>query len=84
MVNPDYESDEFAAGYVGFYVCNDAVMLQSFGDEAADTQARQVLKRIYFPDREVVQIQMDGIAAGGGSIHCATQQEPLSPIDLEG
>ncbi|MEY4909848.1 MAG: hypothetical protein RL260_3566, partial [Pseudomonadota bacterium] len=29
-----------------------------------------------FPTREVVQLNIDGIAAGGGGIHCTTQQEP--------
>jgi agmatine deiminase len=26
--------------------------------------------------KDVVQVNIDGIAAGGGGIHCATQQEP--------
>jgi agmatine deiminase len=29
-----------------------------------------------FPGRTVVQLNVDGIASGGGSIHCTTQQEP--------
>jgi agmatine deiminase len=29
-----------------------------------------------FPNREIVMLNIDGIAAGGGGIHCATQQEP--------
>ncbi len=27
---------------------------------------------------KVVQVNIDGIAAGGGGIHCATQQEPMA------
>ena len=75
-VRPAFESPEFAAGYVGFYVCNGAVIAQQFGDAAADEAALVTLQRA-FPGREVLQLNVDGIAAGGGSVHCATQQEPV-------
>lgn len=71
-----YATDEFAAGYIGFYVCNDAVIIQEFGDLEADLAAKQAIQEA-FPEREIIQLNIDGIAAGGGSIHCATQQEPL-------
>ncbi len=74
-VRPKYGSKEFAAGYIGFYVCNGAVITQEFGDKRADNAAKKALQRA-FPNRKVVQINIDGIAAGGGSIHCTTQQEP--------
>ena len=79
MNNPireEYGTEDFAAGYLGFYVCNGAVIMQEFGDSQADQAAKQAVQRA-FPDRDVVQINIDGIAAGGGSIHCATQQEPM-------
>ncbi len=68
-------NDEFAAGYVGYYVCNGAVIMQQFGDPAADAKAQATLAQA-FPDRKIVALDMDGIAAGGGSVHCATQQQP--------
>lgn len=74
-IREEYETDDFAAGYIGFYVCNGAVIAQEFGDPESDRAARASLERA-FPDRVVEQIAVDGIAAGGGSIHCATQQEP--------
>ena len=74
-VRPKHESKEFAAGYIGFYVCNGAVIAQKFGDKPADNAAKKVLQKA-FPTRKIVQVNVDGIAAGGGSIHCATQQEP--------
>lgn len=49
--------------------------MQEFGDNRADQAARQALQQA-FPKRDIVAINIDGIAAGGGSIHCATQQEP--------
>ncbi|AOX99014.1 agmatine/peptidylarginine deiminase [Jeongeupia sp. USM3] len=74
-VRPRYENDEFAAGYINFYLCNRAVIAPEFGDAKADAHCRDVL-RDAFPDREVVQIEIDAIAAGGGGIHCTTQQQP--------
>ncbi|MGH8083560.1 MAG: agmatine deiminase family protein [Lysobacter sp.] len=74
-VREEYESDDFAAGYVNFYVCNGAVIAPEFGDRKADAAAKQSLQKL-FPKREVVQIAIDGIASGGGGIHCTTQQEP--------
>lgn len=74
-VRPGLASSDFAAGYVNFYVCNDAVIAPQFGDAKADADARSALLEL-FPTREVVQLNIDGIAAGGGGIHCTTQQEP--------
>lgn len=74
-VRPDFESDDFAAGYINFYVCNGAVIAPEFGDPETDQAANQELTRL-FPGRHVVQINIDAIAAGGGGIHCTTQQEP--------
>ncbi len=74
-IRPKYESKDFAAGFIGFYVCNGAVIAQEFGDKRADKAAKRVLQKA-FPNRKIVQINIDGIASGGGSIHCTTQQEP--------
>ncbi|MFQ6325926.1 agmatine/peptidylarginine deiminase [Nocardia sp. CWNU-33] len=75
MVRAKFENDDFAAGYINFYVCNGAVIGPEFGDPDTDSAAKSTLERL-FPGREVVQINIDGIAAGGGGIHCTTQQEP--------
>lgn len=74
-VREKFANDDFAAGYINFYVCNGAVIAPEFGDPQADTAAKRELQRV-FPGRDVVQINIDGIAAGGGGIHCTTQQEP--------
>ena len=67
--------EDFAAGYINFYVCNGAVIAPEFGDARADAAAKAKLKTL-FPGRVIEQINIDGIAAGGGGIHCTTQQEP--------
>ncbi|MFK0377915.1 agmatine/peptidylarginine deiminase [Pandoraea sp. NPDC090278] len=74
-VRSTYESDEFAAGYVNFYVCNGAVIAPQFGDRQTDNNTRDKLRDL-FPKREIVQLDIDGIAGGGGGIHCTTQQQP--------
>lgn len=74
-VRSKYENKEFAAGYINFYVCNDAVIAPEFGDRKADDNARDALRDL-FPGRDIIQLNIDGIAAGGGGIHCTTQQQP--------
>jgi agmatine deiminase len=67
--------EDFAAGYINFYVCNGAVIAPEFGDTETDSAGKTTLTRL-FPGREIVQLEIDAIAAGGGGIHCTTQQEP--------
>ena len=66
-----------APGYVGFYYANGAVVMGQFGDVEADLAAFEVVQALH-PDRIVVQISTDGLASGGGTIHCATQEQPLT------
>jgi len=49
--------------------------MQKFGDKEADVRAFKIIQK-EFPNRVIEQIAIDGIASGGGTIHCATQQEP--------
>lgn len=70
-----YANAEFAAGYINFYLCNGAVIAPEFGDVKADRHCRDVLRDL-LPGREIVQLDIDAIAAGGGGIHCTTQQQP--------
>ncbi len=70
-----FAGDDFAAGYINFYVCNGAVIAPEFGDSQTDKATFHKLQSL-FPKREIVQLNIDAIAAGGGGIHCTTQQEP--------
>ncbi len=74
-INEHFGVDHFAAGYIGYYVCNGGIIIQKFGDAIADRVAREKIATL-FPHHTIEQIAIDAIASGGGSIHCATQQEP--------
>lgn len=74
---PRGTGDQFLASYVNYYVCNDGVIAPRFGDPAADEAAAAALRRLY-PKRDVVQLDIDPVAAGGGGIHCATRQQPAA------
>ncbi|MER5886266.1 agmatine deiminase family protein [Streptomyces sp. NPDC001941] len=72
------EGDDFVSTYANFYVANDSVFLPKFGDRAADARAKSILQE-HFPKRDVVQVQIDTIASGGGGIHCSTHDQPGRP-----
>ena len=75
QTRPTFASREFAAGYVNFYVVNGAVIMPEFGDASADAAAKARMTEL-FRGRKIVQVNIDAIAAGGGGIHCTTQQQP--------
>jgi len=68
-------SPEFVASYANYYVCNGGVISAQFGDRETDAIAKEALQR-HYPDREVVQLNIDPLGELGGGIHCATQQMP--------
>ncbi|QEU90599.1 agmatine deiminase family protein [Streptomyces kanamyceticus] len=74
------EGDDFVSTYANFYVANDSVFIPKFGDRKADKRAKSILQE-HFPKRDVVQINIDTIASGGGGIHCSTHDEPGKPVD---
>jgi agmatine deiminase len=51
-------------------------MPMAASDEEADDKAFDLLSELY-PDRKVVQLDIDAISAGGGGIHCVTSHQPL-------
>jgi len=60
--------------YINFSICNGGVVMPSF-DDPLDGVAYELMSAA-FPDREVVQVPSLDIFAGGGGIHCITQQQP--------
>jgi agmatine deiminase len=75
QLRPTHASKGFAAGYVNFLLTERALFLPEFGDADADRAAREALAA-ELPGRVMVSLDIDVIAAGGGGIHCTTQQEP--------
>ncbi|WP_366491878.1 agmatine deiminase family protein [Variovorax sp. 67-131] len=75
QVRPEFARKDFAAGYVNFLITDKALFLPEFGDAVADAAARNALAA-QLPSHQIVQLNIDAIAAGGGGIHCTTQQEP--------
>jgi len=69
--------DHANAGYLGYYLCNRALIMQTFGDAKADYKAKKVLQ-LAFPDRTIEEVQIDAMTSAGGNIHRATQQEPIN------
>ncbi|MFE3151201.1 MULTISPECIES: agmatine/peptidylarginine deiminase [unclassified Streptomyces] len=70
--------DDFVSTYANFYIANGAVFMPKFGDSAADDRARGILQE-HFPKRDIVQVEIDTIASGGGGIHCSTHDQPGKP-----
>lgn len=60
--------------YINHYVCNGGVVLCAF-DDPRDELAAGVFRRLY-PGRTVTLVDARAIFAGGGGIHCITQQQP--------
>lgn len=74
----DTEAEVFCASYTNFYIANGAIIMPAYGI-AADQEAAAVLAKA-FPGREVVPVQINHLAHGGGGVHCITQQQPAWPV----
>jgi len=80
LQGPDYTkirstNPNFVGSYANYYACNGAVICAQFGDTSADAGAKTVLAGL-FPGRVIEQLNIDSLGAGGGGIHCVTQQQP--------
>ncbi len=73
-VDAEVTSEVFARSYINFYLPNGGVVLPGYGTKG-DARARELLASV-FPDRTIVQIDVNTVAAGGGAVHCITQEQP--------
>jgi agmatine deiminase len=71
-----FAGERLPASYANFYVGSGAVLVPTF-DDPADRVALGILADL-FPDRTVVGIHSRDFVLGLGTIHCSTQQEPLT------
>jgi agmatine deiminase len=69
--------------YVNHVVVNGGVIACGFGEERADARAREILEEVY-PGRRAVTVDARQVFAGGGGLHCITQQQPALPVQAEG
>ncbi|WP_406863327.1 agmatine deiminase family protein [Streptomyces sp. HUAS MG47] len=70
----DEEGDWVDYSYINHYLCNGGVVLCAF-DDPHDEVAAEIFRRL-FPERTVTLVDARPIFAGGGGIHCITQQQP--------
>jgi agmatine deiminase len=73
-IRRDRQGRLLQASYVNFYLCNGGLVAPCF-DDPHDGRARDTLAQA-FPDRDIMMVPALDIVAGGGGIHCITQQEP--------
>ncbi|MBF0562733.1 MAG: agmatine deiminase family protein [Alphaproteobacteria bacterium] len=70
----EHTGGRLTLSYTNLYIANGGVILPGFED-SADQEAYRIVRRL-FPTREVIQVPALDIVAGGGGIHCITQQQP--------
>ncbi len=75
-VEAEVTSNIFCRSYINFYIANGGVIVPGYGI-AGDKKALATIQSAY-PDRKVVMVQVNAIAAGGGAIHCITQEQPAT------
>ncbi len=72
-----FDGRRLPASYANFYVANAAVLVPTFNDPN-DRKALGILSEL-FRDRPVIGIHAVDLAWGFGTLHCLTQQQPVSP-----
>ncbi|KAG5745316.1 hypothetical protein H9Q72_008234 [Fusarium xylarioides] len=67
--------DVSVASYTNYYLPNGGLIMPRFGIGKLDDDAYALFHQ-HFPDREIVQVDLNILPRLGGGIHCATQQVP--------
>jgi len=68
-------SERLTLSYINFYLANGGIVMPAFGHPEQDRQAYAQFIDL-FPGYHITQIDALDVFAGGGGIHCITQQQP--------
>lgn len=71
--------ERLTLSYINFYLANQGIVMASFGHQKQDEAAFELFSQL-FPQHHITQIDALDVFAGGGGIHCITQQQPLGII----
>jgi agmatine deiminase len=71
-----FDGQRLPASYANFYIANKLILVPVFNDPNDRVALNIIAKQ--FPDREVTGIYCRDLVLGLGTIHCMTQQIPLS------
>ncbi|MBL7481566.1 agmatine deiminase family protein [Legionella sp. 27fs60] len=71
------DGERLTLSYINFYLANKGIVMPAFGYAEYDKAAYQMFTQL-FPDHHITQIDALDVFAGGGGIHCITQQQPVS------
>ncbi len=74
----EFDGQRVPASYANFLIANDVVLVPTFRDPH-DRVVLAILEDL-FPGRRVIGIDCYNLIWGLGSLHCISQQEPLSRI----
>lgn len=69
--------ERLTLSYINFYLANKGIVMPAFGHAQQDKAAYQLFTHL-FPSYQITQIDALDVFAGGGGIHCITQQQPIS------
>ncbi len=69
--------ERLTLSYINFYLANNGIVMPAFGHPKQDQAAFELFTQL-FPNHQITQIDALDVFAGGGGIHCITQQQPQS------
>lgn len=70
-------TERLTLSYMNFYLANQGIVMPKFNQPRYDDAARDTLAQL-FPAYKIIQIDNAiDIFAGGGGLHCITQQQPI-------
>lgn len=69
------DNERLTLSYINFYMANKGIVMPAFGHPKEDKAAYELFVKL-FPNHHISQINALDVFAGGGGIHCITQQQP--------